>query len=273
MAAVWAAAARAMLAPGAGVAQAWPEEGPPGAARAALVLDDDGWRTPTPDEALRLLVEGPPGEGAGWAAPALNRPDYEPVIGILAQRFEARPRAELDALADALVALILEDDPERGQIRDRASFALVVAANSDKARPGEPSTPYRGAFDAFRTVYETLAARALAGGGDDPFDVLERPMRGVYRVSAEAETRYSRLMSALRDIFVSDPDGRGRDYLLELIASSGPPEPGAAGSVWCQASYILIEGENALFEDPDPNAVPDPDAYYAHCRRMSPRRE
>ena len=52
----------------------------------------------------------------------------------------------------------------------------------------------------------------------------------------------------------------------------GPPEPGASGSVWCEASHVLLEGENP-FDEHDLDAVPDPDAYYAHCRGGVPRRE
>jgi hypothetical protein len=56
----------------------------------------------------------------------------------------------------------------------------------------------------------------------------------------------ARLRGALRNILVSDSGGRGHDYLLGLIASSGPPEPGAAGSVWCEASHQLLEGEDSV---------------------------
>lgn len=243
------------LSPADAAAQEWRERegGPPAIARSALVLDGDEWRTPTPEEALRRLVEVPSGEAR------------DPAFGILTQWFEPRSRAELDAFAGSLVALILEDDSEFGSIRTRASLTLHLAAHSEKSRPGEGTTPYEGAFDAFRTVYETFRARALVGDGDDPFDVLRR---GV--TAGEATWRLLRLRSALYDLLVSDPDGRGRDYLVSLIEDGEPPEPGDVGSEWCQASYLLLKGED-WFDEDDPTALPDPDAYRRHCRGQWPR--
>ena len=139
--------------------------------------------------------------------------------------------------------------------------ALRRASRADGSPTG--ATAYEGAFDRLRTVYETLADRALADGGPDPFHALYDT-----RDAEPDETDFSRrdaLRGALFDVYHADPGGRGRDYVLAIIAR-GRPEgvTSETYSAWCAASKLLHEN--------DPGSLPDHDAYRGNCRfyKLSP---
>ena len=224
-----------------------------------LVLDEDGRRRPpTPADALRLLAETaiePPGQQYGYAS--------FPAVAVLTQRYERHPRAELDALADAMVKMILADESVEGRVRKKLVRHLRSASQADAFPPGAGATPYEGAFDRLRRVYETLADRALAGGGPDPFHALYDT-----RDAEPDDAQFSRrdaLRRALFYVYHADPAGRGRDYVLAIIAR-GQPEgvTWETYSAWCAASKLLHEN--------DPESLPDHDAYRANCRfyKLSP---
>ena len=222
-----------------------------------LVLDGDGrHRPPTPADALRLLAETalePPGQQYGYAS--------FPAVAVLTQRYERHPRAERDELADAMVGMILADTSVEGRVRNKLGSALVSASRADGSPAG--ATAYDGAFDRLRTVYETLADRALADGGPDPFHALF--LDEWFGEDNIDGWRFSALRGALSDVYRADPGGRGRDYVLAIIAR-GRPEgvTSETYSAWCAASRLLHEN--------DPGSLPDHDAYRGNCRfyKLSP---
>ena len=211
-------------------------EAPPSS---GLVMDEGGgWRAPTPAEALLALR----GESNLLGA----QPPDAPALSVLRQVHGARSPGELAALTDALVDILLADTEfatEEQRIQFEASSALRGAS---REREGGKGTPYPAAFDALVRVYETRAARALADGGDDPF--LEIHRRGT-RAAAEG------LGMALLRIYRADPEGRGRDYLLDLFAASEPPPP-------CH-----LEG---LVEDPETAMLPPCPNHSVWCEAITP---
>ena len=183
-----------------------------------LLWDEAGRARPaTPTDALRLLEE--------WA----DRPDQsyglaiDPTVAVLTQRYERRARPELDELADAMIRMILADDTSEGRVREELGWALVSASRTGDPGWEQGGAAYEGAFDRLRQVYETLAARALAGGGPDPFYVLYEDY------SDENWYRREALFGALVRLYLADPEGRGREYMLSIIAR-GRPEGVPSGS-------------------------------------------
>jgi len=143
--------------------------------------------------------------------------------------------------------------------------------------------PVPEAFDALVWIYETLAERALAEGGDDPFleaarrDDANRTPDGFYMTSEEM-----RLYGALRDIIDADlsPDGRGWAYVLGVHERSkppcrerdGPPNPpdcatGRRGSAWCAAGNIL---HRTALGEARPWPGPDPERWERRCDDLRP---
>ncbi|MYG80335.1 MAG: hypothetical protein F4187_00515 [Gemmatimonadetes bacterium] len=219
-------------------------------------------------------------------------------------RGEAVPRtvAEIRTLVEGLVEIALApcaDDRCSGP--DQARRALVSAAwrpgvyvdgyavvragdgylTADDVR-GEP---VQGAFDALVQIYETLAERALAGGGNDPF--MEAAWRDLEpRVpDGRSTTRehWWRLYASLRDVFKTDasPGGRGWEYVLALFERSKPPckegdgLPGppdctvGPGSAWCAAGDILHQSEDRkTMEGVRPWPGPNPDLWKRRCGRL-----
>ena len=210
------------------------------------------------------------------------------------------PAEEIGALIEGLVEIALAPD----------AHACVYSCPNDRARsvlrgavwrPGvyvrDPEgggqhiltaddlrgVPVLEAFDALVRIYEALAERALAEGGDDPF--LEAARRDeANRTPDGSATRFeeSRLSGALRDIIGADlsPDGRGWAYVLALYERSkppcrerdGPPNPpdcalGRLGSAWCAAGDLLHQ---PLLGDPVPWPAPDRELWERRCGGLRP---
>ena len=221
---------------------------------------DGSYRLPTPEEALRALTMEI-GEDERILGNYQNRRD--PIVAMLRQKFEPRSRAELDALADALVEMALAmDDP----IWDEASRALIWSEGL-----GGSGVPYPGAFDALVRIYETRVER-LVGEAEDPF----KEMR-IGSLDGTLPFNQVRLASgALYDL--RRVEG-GRDYLRELFEKSEPPPacqsaladlviempgcPPPPGATWCQTGYLLFNRDWNLNEDgPNPAA---PEGFYDRC--------
>ncbi len=137
--------------------------------------------------------------------------------------------------------------------------------------------PVPEAFGALVRIYETLAERALAGGGDDPFLEAARWDHAHKRPDGHPTTFVeSRLYRALSHVFHADlaPDGRGWRYALALFERSrppcrkydGPPEPPdcmvGPGSAWCAAGSLLHEG---IIVRARPWPGPDQDLWERRC--------
>ncbi|MCZ0936430.1 MAG: hypothetical protein OXJ54_14750 [Gemmatimonadetes bacterium] len=194
-----------------------------------MVLDEDGgWRLPTPADALRAF----------WEPSILPHPENwaartEPAIAVLRQEYERRSTVELDALANALADSILASDmTEEYRLQDDIFWTLRLAAIGDADRDGAPHT---GSFDALVRIYETIVAQALADGGTDPVEELER---------SRGPSGDWQLTSALQAIFSADRTGRGADYVLAVVAANEPPNiedvwPMRLGSLWCEAADIV----------------------------------
>lgn len=138
--------------------------------------------------------------------------------------------------------------------------------------------PLPEAFDALVRIYETLAARALAEGGDDPF--LEAARRDhAHRTPDGFQTTFehTRLDGALRHVFSADmaPGGRGWAYVLALFERSkppcregeGPPDcaTGRLGSAWCAAGFHLHENAFTSLRGVRPWPGPDQDRWERRC--------
>ena len=254
-----------------------------------LVLDEGGgWRVPTADEALRAL-RGDPTPSRGPA------PENSLVVALLRGEHGPRPESERAGLVEALVEIAMVDAESSSRehlLRSRA-YAALARAQRDASHLG--GTPYPEAFDALVRLYETRAARLLAGGGEDPF-------REGYRSGPSLAAR--RLGGALGRVYLADPEGRGRDYVRALFEASEPfPPPvcrrgsvflvvGPDGeytaesreryeahralpecprpynpSVWCEAGrYLMFEPGATRPRRPDDVAdPPDPEAFKELC--------
>ena len=250
----------ALLTPSKGVTQerqSIPEEvlvGP------GLVLDEDGnERWPTPDDALRALRD------PSILPPGVTR--LGPAGSVLGQEYERRRPTELDALANALADVILTSEGF-DMTDDRDEYDLqrgILSTLGSAASGGERGTPHPGSFDALIRVYETLVAEALADGGTDPVEELERRKGPGYGW---------RLKSALRWIFLADMVGRGANYVLAVVAATEPPNleetwPMRPGSLWCEAADIVRFGDGPTEENPRrgelPAAALDDEAFYQLC--------
>ena len=188
--------------------------------------DDGGWRAATPADALRVLREDL----------GVRRPSRV-AEAVLRQVHELRPLGELDALAGALAEILVATAAEdrNSKVYEEAQGALFAAAMRD---PEAPGMPHDGSFEAMVRVYETLAVRALADGGTDPFEEM---YRAAGRRSSTPE--YSQLRNTLRSLYSVRPDTEGGDYLLAVFEAAEPPEPythnGHVASVWCEAGHLL----------------------------------
>lgn len=218
--------------------------------------DEGGWRAPTPADALRVLRED-----SGVRSPS------RVAKAVLRQVHDSRPPGELDALAGALAeilegrapALRLED--RYSKMYDEARGALFAAAMRD---PEAPGTPHDGSFAAMVRVYETLAARALADGGTDPFEETPRVDLDARNGLGSSNPEYLQLGKALRSIYRVRPRTEGGDYVLALFRAAEPPKPythnGYVASVWCMAGELL-RGPSSVLQFPDGRLeeVPEPD--------------
>ncbi|WP_419938214.1 hypothetical protein [Candidatus Palauibacter sp.] len=200
-------------------------EVPSTAPEPGMVLVKETWQAPSPAVALRaLMVPHEPGHSGN-----------APAIAVLRQQFEPRSKAELDAFAAELLGVMREGN---GDQRRDAAIVLLVAANSeskDGVWPADPGTPYAGAAEVFRRLYESY---------EDP-------------LSGEAKT-------ALADLL----DSGGIDYVRALFEASEPPPPcqpqgGGVRSgerhemdnpcpnppnMWCQAGKLLLYGAELAHE-------------------------
>ena len=206
---------------------------------------------------------------------------------MLRQEFEPRSRAELDALADALVEMALAvDDPIAS---DEASWALRFSQKSESE-----GVPYDGALDALVRIYETRVER-LVGDAEDPFREM-----AVGRLEGSIAEHHvflaGKALSMLRF------EEGGRDYLRELVesgelppaclgvipiagevividfttgevtAEKPPPRcPAPRGSTWCRAGYLLFDrypNWNRREDGPNPAA---PELFYEGCDGPFPR--
>ena len=189
------------------------------AARAGLVLSPAGkWVAPTPAEAMR----------------AFRRPDdpdggdpSDPVVSVLTRRFDDWPRAELDALADELVRIVIAELPPDGRRRPEwggkareAQSALYASGLPDLDR--EYGIPYEGAFDALLRIWEASHGDAPAGRRWDP-------------------------MGALHSLYMLEPEGRGRELLYaEVAAAEVPTSVGnRQHTPWCAVVRPMYWRHNA----------------------------
>ena len=197
-----------------------------------LVLDEGGgWRVPTAVEALRALR-------GDWSLLDDPDPDNSPAVALLREEHGPRTQAEQEALVDALVDILLIDaefSSDEFLVRSKAYATLSTAQRHASYLRG---TPYSEAFDALVRVYETRAARVLAGGGDDPF-------REAYRIGPSLAA--SGLVGALISVYSADPEGRGRDYVRALFEASEPlPAP-----VCRRGSIMLMVGPDGEYINTD----------------------
>ena len=208
------------------------------------------------------------------------------------RRGESVPRIEeeIRTLIEGLVEIALAPSAPAAT---EARFALVTAAwqpgvyvdglgYNDDVR----GVPVPGAFDALVRIYETLAARALANGGDDPFMEAAWRDHEARAPDGRSTTREKRdLQASLRSVFNTDPapGGRGWEYVLALFERSKPPckegdgPPGppdcteGPGSVWCAAGSLLHQNkDDRVLQSVRPWPGPNQDLWERRCRGGAP---
>ncbi len=245
----------------------------------------------------RLTVDGVLQQ---FAAGDLNKARND-AAGLLRQVDGPLPAEDIEALIEGLVEIALDPDANACDYscpNKTASSVLRFAV----WRPGVHATDPEGtgkqlpipadalqgvpvpeAFDALVRIYETLAERALAEGGDDPFleaarrDEANRTPDGFGTTSEEG-----RMYSILSDIISADlsPDGRGWAYVLALYERSKPPcrerdgapnppdcSTGRFGSAWCAAGRLLHE---TTLGEPMPWPAPDRELWERRCGGLRP---
>lgn len=203
------------------------------AEHAGLVLSAAGkWVAPTPESALRALRLS--------ASRRFNR--RSPVVSVLTRRFDDWPRAELDALADELVRIVIAEVPpdgrrlpEWGGDARQARRALYMSGLSQYEHPfGELGVPYEGAFDALLRIWEASYGDAPVGRRWDPMGVLS-------------------------NLYGLEPEGRGRELLhAEVAAAEVPKSVGTEQyTPWCVVvrpmyyrhnppKHVLRQGKRAV---------------------------
>ena len=184
-----------------------------------MIEEGDAWKVPTPQTALRALLE---------------EENHYPVVAVLRQTMETRPAAELDALAEELMMLILEGTLEQSY---DAKLALREAGSE-----GGDGTRYAKAKDIFVRIFESFEDPT----DPDAFSALNR----VYRTGGA---------EYVRAVFRSSkqPPSRcpGGQQVIRRI-NQPPPEPHSEDlwycprSLWCNAGRILQNTGG----DPDPEA-------------------
>lgn len=128
---------------GIGAQEAEREQQP--APKPGMVLVAGEWQAPTPDAALRALMDT-------MADPVAR---IAPTTAVLRQVYDSYSPGELGSLEGRLVDLIINGDEAR---QEAARLALVVAAASEYDDPG---VPYAGSRAAFIRVFETLRTHDL----------------------------------------------------------------------------------------------------------------
>ena len=140
------------------------------------------------------------------------------------------------------------------EIRYEGGYTTVVRGDPTTLRQG--GSPPDG-FELMREVYEASAARALRGGGSDP--MLEAARRGEDPALLAAQ---------LRSVFEADPAARGVNYLLALLETSEPPEPGEPppASLWCEAARLLRESQ---WRARLPDIARDDRSFVSRCKPLA----
>ncbi len=212
------------------------------------------------------------------------------------------PAEEIEALIEGLVEIALDPDAHTACAYSTCPSSTTAGSVLRFAvwRPGVyvsdpeggghhiltaddlPGVPVPGAFDALVRIYETLAERALAEGGDDPF--LEAARRDEANSSLDGFGTTSeevRMYSIPRNIISADlsPDGRGWAYVLALYERSKPPcrerdgapnppdcSTGRLGSAWCVAGRLLHQ----TIWGPMPWPAPDRELWERRCGGIRP---
>ena len=209
------------------------------------------------------------------------------------------PAEEIEALIEGLVEIALAPDAHTACAYSTCASArragsvlmsavwrpgVYVPEGTDKQIPlpadynDIQGVPVPEAFDALVRIYETLAERALAEGGDDPFLEAARRDHAHRSPDGHATTfEHWRLFTALLHIVNADlsPDGRGWAYVLGVFERSkppcreraGPPNPpdcttGLLGSAWCAAGRLL---HRTTLGEPRPWPAPDRDLWEHRC--------
>ena len=121
-----------------------------------MIKDNGAWKNPTPETALRALMEGDVSERAYGSYAAL---------AVLRQRFDTRPAAELDAFADELARSVIEGTNEQSY----SARGVLTLASMDFG----DGTPYAGAVDVLIRVYELLQGRDHRKVKSALFDVFD----------------------------------------------------------------------------------------------------
>lgn len=110
------------------------------APKPGMVLVAGEWQVPTPEAALRALMDT-------LADPVVR---IAPTTAVLRQVYDSYSPGELGSLEGRLVDLIINGDEAQ---QEAARLALVVAAATEYDDPG---VPYAGSRAAFIRVFETL---------------------------------------------------------------------------------------------------------------------
>ena len=181
--------------------------------KVGMIFKDGVFVIPTEEEAIEQII---------------SKGDYESGLAILTQTLDSRPASELDALAEDLVQIMLDDD--NSKVRRDARLLLEMAA-----RGFGGGTPYDRMQQTFISLYEASSDAEMAARNLQSVYASGRPdyVRNVHASATKPEkacTRPGLQMSFVtaEGIVIEGPEVKEEDYC--------PYDQ----NTWCMAGKILV---------------------------------
>ena len=190
--------------------------------KSGMILKDGVFVIPTEEDALEQFV---------------SKGNREPALAILTQTLDSRSASALDALADDLVRIMLDDD--NSLVRFDVRLLLEQAARGIGG-----GTPYARMQQTFITLYEASSDAEMAARNLQSVYLSGRPeyVRNQHASATKPEkacTKRGLQMSFITDdgIVIEGPEVKEEDFC--------PYDQNA----WCMAGKILVDnGDSAVNE-------------------------
>lgn len=205
--------------------------------------------------ALSIVLFGTAGlsEASGQEVPARRRPDIsvETTVKrlragtfgsrtgeILSQKLGPLPRAELDALADSMVAIILEYRP--GEPYEKQDFAIRLMVGLMTSANGKSGTTYPGAFDRLVRIFENSedgGIRNAALGGISEMSDTARALAYLSKVATAGLEEDGHLVTSAVNKLSHAMGPKGVELLHQLYKAGRITHPAAKNSLWQIRQY------------------------------------